>query len=186
MKSLKNNKENKMIKIKEITRWLEAGKLKVWNKGKKWRLITPDWLGDCIYIVNDRQAELRKLTIDKPSTKIEFEMCAGLWKIAVEPTWDVGINYRVKEEEEEIKYPIFKKNKELKMTNKLEELRQEILEENHRVGQEEVMLRENLDYALSTLGMAEIYIEIEALSLALKDCGHEMSVSDLLDFMKEI
>ena len=103
---------NKEI-IKEFERWISAGRPKVWVKAlnyqkSEWILISvqPEWSKDNIYIVDDHQAELRKLQIDNPDTK--FQACKPssskeeCWYDCT-PIWYLNCRYRIKPKEPETK-----------------------------------------------------------------------------------
>ncbi|MCF6331008.1 MAG: hypothetical protein L3I99_05615 [Sulfurimonas sp.] len=99
-------------KIKEFAKWLQAGKKKTWTKthsDSEWQLLEPDWFSNYNYITNNRHAELRKMKVDKPETVIEAEILPNLWRVGLDPTWYIDVNYRFKKEETE--YPLFKKMK---------------------------------------------------------------------------
>jgi len=93
---------NEQIK-KEFIRWINAGRPKVWYKrsNNSWGYVVgaPAWDYRDIYIVDDEQAELRKLQIDEPDTKFQaytsFNNEPASW-VECEPSWDIHCKYRVK------------------------------------------------------------------------------------------
>jgi len=91
---------NKQI-IKEFGRWILAKRPAVWYKRNEgsWECVNevPSWNNEDIYIVDDEQAELRKLQIDKPDTKFQVKRSKeGIWKDCDIPSWYKGVEYRVK------------------------------------------------------------------------------------------
>ena len=88
--------------IKEFERWINADRPKVWVKGKeddRWDTMrVPCWNSSgLVYIVDDEQAELRKLQIDEPDTKFQW-FNVQEWRNC-NPSWDIDIEYRVKPKE---------------------------------------------------------------------------------------
>jgi len=91
----------------EFARWIDAGRPAVWYKSTT---SNPRWLAsgrqntcwkysDTIYIVDDEQAELRKLQIDKPETKFEWFNGQRWCNCGSVPNWEPGRKYRVKPKE---------------------------------------------------------------------------------------
>jgi len=97
---------------KEIQRWLyDKKEPKMWvkdkfvNNGEWFKVEFEDcsWDKECYYIVDDKCAELRKLQIDEPNTKIEYySERLNRWFETTCPEWDINTKYRVKQD------PIFK------------------------------------------------------------------------------
>ena len=106
---------NKEEIINEFNRWIEAGRPAVWVKDKD-KYPNNEWnkqFKTCwsqpdtkYYIVDDKQAELRKLVIDKPDTKIQVKyytesseegVIVG-WRNTI-PDWNPEWDYRVKPKE---------------------------------------------------------------------------------------
>jgi len=98
----------------EIERWLRnPNEPDIWVKGgmiddNKWvKLGFEDcgWYEEHYYVVDDEQAELRKLQIDEPDTNFEcWNNITKRWS-EVDPLWIPKMKYRVKQE---FNYPIFK------------------------------------------------------------------------------
>jgi len=69
---------------------------------EKWILLPNkevNWFCDCEYVVNDDQAELRKLQMDYPDTKFEVYLNSRLgWVFTVPVFWDPSFKYRIQEE----------------------------------------------------------------------------------------
>jgi len=66
------------------------------RKSKSWvKAFVPEWHKDYHLIIDDKHAKLRKLQIDEPNTKFEFQADDGNWFDTV-PTWLTITEYRVK------------------------------------------------------------------------------------------
>jgi len=98
----------------EIQRWLNNPKeLGIWVRNKKdkgiWGKINfedCEWHNDFYYIVDDEQADLRRLQKDKPDTRFEFySEHLGGWREIGCHIWDINLKYRIKQD---FSYPIFK------------------------------------------------------------------------------
>jgi len=100
---------------KEIRRWLDnKSEPKMWvrrknDKLKVWDKISFDdcyWLDNYYYIVDDEQANLRKIAVDELDATFEYynESLDG-WFETVLPEWNIDTKYRVKQK---VEYPIFK------------------------------------------------------------------------------
>jgi len=90
---------------KEFNRWLEAGRptvlVKDFSQGEEWYTVRcPAWSRNKIYIVEDHQAELRKLQIDEPDTKFQIwrEFEEEWWECEC-PMWNPKHKFRVKPKE---------------------------------------------------------------------------------------
>jgi len=93
------------VLVNEFSRWLESGRLGVWkgvNKNGKyeWKLIDiyPSWAQDCVWVVDDDQAEFRKLAIENPKVKFEYLTSSGEWVECI-PNWNITTKYRLKKDE---------------------------------------------------------------------------------------
>jgi len=85
--------------IKEFERWIDAGRPRVWysDAGRLWVSTNcPRWDEDTTYIVDDEQAELRKLQIDKPETKFQIKILDRWRDAEPEELWSTTYEYRVK------------------------------------------------------------------------------------------
>jgi len=92
---------------KEFNRWVDKKQPAVWVKKRTsniWSLeITPFWKyykNEYIYIVDDEQAELRKLQINKPDTKFQYyDSLSNHWFSKSNPKWCINTKYRKKPKE---------------------------------------------------------------------------------------
>jgi len=79
-----------------------------------WRLIKdPLWREDCVYVVNNKYAELRKKSIDEGRAIQMYNLISSKWET---PIFELEFNsdiksYRLEPKEDKFKYPIYKKNK---------------------------------------------------------------------------
>jgi len=87
----------------EFARWIDAGRPVVWYKRNdgSWGYVNegPSWNNEDIYIVDDEQAELRKLQIDNPETKFEWFNGQRWCNCGSVPNWELGRKYRIKRTE---------------------------------------------------------------------------------------
>ena len=103
------------VNKQEIQRWLNTlDEPLIWVRGKEntfssWHkqpFADCSWSNDCIYIIDDNLAELRKLQIDKPATKFEYwSEELKKWKEIQPINWNINVDYRIKSKHT---YPIFK------------------------------------------------------------------------------
>jgi len=91
--------------MKEFKRWMDAGRPQVYVrtishfKDDIWKSISnPIWSSNEYYIVNDEQAELRKLQIEKPDTQFQwfYEEEREWLDLECSPLWDTLVKYRIK------------------------------------------------------------------------------------------
>jgi len=88
---------------KEFSRWISIRRDNVWCRyphEKFWSLKNiPTWNETEIYIVDDKQAKLKKLQIDKPETQFQmYDVSLRKW-VECTPTWNICTRYRIKPKE---------------------------------------------------------------------------------------
>ena len=111
--------------IKEFERWINTGRPTVWVKGEeddRWDTMrAPCWNSSgLVYIVDDEQAELRKLQVDKPDAKFQwYNEVAKEWQTIQDLNWDFNpdVKYRLKpaewyEDPRMIGKPVWVRNQE--------------------------------------------------------------------------